>query len=92
LASLTARCANCDRAAAGIQMSGIQIDTFRQLPYILGQTNKTSHTKSARGQPARRWTGIRMKVALFVPCFIDAFYPEVGIATLELLERSGRGS
>ena len=27
-----------------------------------------------------------MKVALFIPCFIDAFYPEVGVATLELLE------
>ena len=25
-----------------------------------------------------------MKVALFVPCYIDAFFPEVGIATLEL--------
>ena len=30
-----------------------------------------------------------MKAALFVPCFIDAFFPEVGIATLELLERLG---
>ncbi|MGI4861051.1 MAG: (Fe-S)-binding protein [Janthinobacterium lividum] len=30
-----------------------------------------------------------MKAALFVPCFIDAFYPEVAIATLELLERFG---
>ena len=30
-----------------------------------------------------------MKVALFVPCFIDAFFPEVGVATLELLERFG---
>lgn len=30
-----------------------------------------------------------MRVALFVPCFIDAFYPGVGIATLELLERLG---
>ncbi|MEM5317130.1 (Fe-S)-binding protein [Paraburkholderia sp. JHI869] len=30
-----------------------------------------------------------MKVALFIPCFIDAFFPEVGIATLELLERLG---
>jgi L-lactate dehydrogenase complex protein LldE len=30
-----------------------------------------------------------MKVALFVPCFIDAFHPDVGIATLELLERLG---
>jgi len=30
-----------------------------------------------------------MKVALFIPCFIDGFFPEVGIATLELLERLG---
>ena len=30
-----------------------------------------------------------MKVALFIPCFIDAFFAEVGIATLELLERLG---
>jgi len=26
-----------------------------------------------------------MKVALFIPCYVDAFFPEVGIATLELL-------
>jgi len=30
-----------------------------------------------------------MKIGLFIPCFIDAFFPEVGIATLELLERLG---
>jgi L-lactate dehydrogenase complex protein LldE len=30
-----------------------------------------------------------MKVALFVPCYVDAFFPEVGVATLELLERFG---
>jgi L-lactate dehydrogenase complex protein LldE len=30
-----------------------------------------------------------MKVALFVPCYVDAFFPEVGVATLELLERLG---
>lgn len=28
-----------------------------------------------------------MKVALFVPCYIDQFYPQVAIATLELLEK-----
>jgi L-lactate dehydrogenase complex protein LldE len=28
-----------------------------------------------------------MKVALFVPCYIDQFYPKVAIATLELLEK-----
>jgi L-lactate dehydrogenase complex protein LldE len=30
-----------------------------------------------------------MRVGLFVPCYIDQFYPHVAIATLELLERSG---
>lgn len=30
-----------------------------------------------------------IKAALFVPCYVDAFFPEVGIATLELLERLG---
>jgi L-lactate dehydrogenase complex protein LldE len=30
-----------------------------------------------------------MRIGLFIPCFIDAFAPEVGIATLELLERFG---
>ncbi|SFG80789.1 (Fe-S)-binding protein [Pedobacter insulae] len=30
-----------------------------------------------------------MKVALFIPCYIDQFYPQVAIACLELLERLG---
>jgi L-lactate dehydrogenase complex protein LldE len=30
-----------------------------------------------------------MKVALFVPCYIDQFYPNVGIAALQLLEKLG---
>jgi L-lactate dehydrogenase complex protein LldE len=30
-----------------------------------------------------------MKVGLFVPCYIDQFYPQVAIATLELLEKAG---
>jgi L-lactate dehydrogenase complex protein LldE len=30
-----------------------------------------------------------MKVALFVPCYVDQFYPQVAIATLEVLERLG---
>jgi L-lactate dehydrogenase complex protein LldE len=28
-----------------------------------------------------------MQVALMIPCYIDVFYPEVGIATLEILEK-----
>lgn len=30
-----------------------------------------------------------MKIGLFVPCYIDQFYPKVGIATLQLLEKLG---
>lgn len=30
-----------------------------------------------------------MKVALFVPCYIDQFYPQVAISTLELLKKLG---
>src|SRR5450432_573997 len=31
----------------------------------------------------------QMKVGLFIPCYIDQFYPAVAMATLELLERLG---
>jgi L-lactate dehydrogenase complex protein LldE len=30
-----------------------------------------------------------MRVGLMIPCYVDVFYPEVGIAALELLEKLG---
>jgi len=30
-----------------------------------------------------------MRVGLFIPCYVDQFYPQVGIATLRLLEKFG---
>ncbi|PWJ58397.1 L-lactate dehydrogenase complex protein LldE [Dyadobacter jejuensis] len=30
-----------------------------------------------------------LKVGLFIPCYVDQFYPQVGVATLELLEKLG---
>ena len=30
-----------------------------------------------------------MRVGLMIPCYIDVFYPQVGVATLELLEKLG---
>ncbi|MDF9800868.1 Fe-S oxidoreductase [Catalinimonas alkaloidigena] len=30
-----------------------------------------------------------MHIGLFVPCYVDQFYPQVAIATLELLEKLG---
>lgn len=30
-----------------------------------------------------------MQVGLFIPCFIDQFYPQVGMATVEVLQRTG---
>src|SRR4051794_34004635 len=68
----------------------LPIDTNRGLPYIFGQTKLTNLANmTAGGVSCRVPSNELMKVALFIPCFIDAFYPEVGIATLELLERFG---
>ncbi|MCY7349272.1 MAG: (Fe-S)-binding protein [Cytophagaceae bacterium] len=30
-----------------------------------------------------------MKIALFLPCYVDQFYPQVGVATLQLLQKLG---
>jgi L-lactate dehydrogenase complex protein LldE len=30
------------------------------------------------------------RVGLFIPCYVDQFYPEVGMATVEVLEKYGR--
>jgi L-lactate dehydrogenase complex protein LldE len=30
-----------------------------------------------------------MRIGLFIPCYIDQFYPQVGMATVEVLERQG---
>jgi len=30
---------------------------------------------------------VPMRIGLFIPCYVDTLFPEVGIATLELLER-----
>ena len=32
-----------------------------------------------------------MRVGLFIPCYIDQFYPRVGVATLRLLEHFHAG-
>src|SRR6266403_3533758 len=46
---------------------------------------------SERPNPAELSNGVReaSKIGLFIPCYIDAFFPEVAIATLELLEKLG---
>ncbi|WP_337632648.1 (Fe-S)-binding protein, partial [Prevotella sp.] len=30
-----------------------------------------------------------MKIGLFIPCYVDALYPEVGVATYKLLKSLG---
>jgi L-lactate dehydrogenase complex protein LldE len=37
-------------------------------------------------EPAAR---SQVKIGLFIPCYVDAFFPKVGIATLQLLNRLG---
>ena len=43
--------------------------------------------EARRGLAGRVIGRTQMRVGLFIPCYIDAFFPEVGIATLQLLER-----
>ncbi len=31
-----------------------------------------------------------MRIGLFIPCYVDQFYPNVGMATVDVLERYGR--
>jgi len=45
---------------------------------------------SLAARPAPAWSTIgRVEVALFVPCYVDQLYPQVGLATADLLERHG---
>jgi L-lactate dehydrogenase complex protein LldE len=30
------------------------------------------------------------RVGLFIPCYVDQFYPQVGMATVEVLEKYGQ--
>jgi Fe-S oxidoreductase len=54
-------------------------------------TRSSIHKRWFRTGTKDRFDGLKrsMKIALFVPCYIDAFFPEVAIATLQLLERLG---
>lgn len=63
-----------------------------------GQRGQTGlpDTMTTALPPITRLTGVpapaiipRMHVALFIPCYVDQFYPQVGLATVELLEQFG---
>jgi Fe-S oxidoreductase len=55
---------------------------------VVGRIAPTREVVAAR--LAQRYVKVHgMEVALMIPCYIDVFYPQVGIATLELLERLG---
>jgi hypothetical protein len=57
------------------------------LPPIRGiRTRPKPYDLSARTEHSE---GHTLRIGLFIPCYIDSFFPEVGIATLELLERFG---
>src|ERR1700677_653041 len=34
-------------------------------------------------------TASRVKISLFIPCFVDQFYPQVGMSIVQVLERLG---
>ena len=44
---------------------------------------------SCPGSALVRGLSDRMKVTLFIPCFVDLMYPQVGISMVQILERLG---
>ena len=36
-----------------------------------------------------QFPGVQMRVALFVPCYVDQLRPQIGLATLDLLTAAG---
>ena len=48
-----------------------------------------TETKSPAGDSWMSAERVPMKIGLFIPRYLDTFFPEVGIATLQLLERLG---
>src|SRR3989339_2206570 len=51
---------------------------------IKTQTHKKGTSKMVRNLDIKK-----LNIGLFIPCYIDQFYPQVGIATLELLQKIG---
>ena len=58
----------------------VRLDSMPVCPY------DSFNRDSPAGCPTRKSI---MKVGLFIPCYINQFYPKVGIATLEILEKCG---
>jgi Fe-S oxidoreductase len=62
-----------------------------------GKERRMAKTGINRAQQVRKQTRTDafvqripvMRVGLMVPCYIDMFYPQVGVATVELLEKLG---
>src|ERR1700716_3759698 len=61
-----------------MDMTALVLGWRRRLPPWPGSTSRNVKSKE-----------VQMRIGLFIPCYIDAFFPKVGIATLELLERFG---
>jgi Fe-S oxidoreductase len=58
--------------------------------FAVGDCQVTAHTAAIRQLTGTYHTYNRnMRVALFVPCYIGQFYPQVAIATLQVLTRLG---
>src|SRR5881227_3859973 len=57
------------------------------MTWVMLRMERTLYIGAKPLHPSSWSTSRAMKIGLFIPCYVDAFFPEVGIATLELLER-----
>ena len=61
---------------------------LRLVQRLLGWCTLAATTQTTAGRDAGKGES-GMRVGLLIPCYVDAFFPDVGIATLQLLERLG---
>src|SRR5215468_11905625 len=59
------------------------------IPVVIGWLGEKPGHTSPRTEGERKGGPLHSKIGLFVPCYIDAVFPDVGVATLELLEKLG---
>ena len=63
-------------------------DRASQISRSGNDLTQSSHATADRERDVSSRRNVReSQVALMIPCYIDLFYPEVGVATLELLEK-----
>ncbi len=59
------------------------------ISFGISKPGELHYNTSAAARSVPRSECFCMRISLFIPCYVDAFYPNVGISVVEVLERLG---